>query len=616
MPSLRLISVSLFVAVWSVSCFAGEKAPFRLLFSNDTTNIVGCPSPFNPDNGEMCDNFIRAEVAEAAGADVQMLQPGLGWVPWWKSEILPMSDHLKWKADQGQKPDKFERYVAAGGDMVAVFLDACHEKGSVPFVSLRMNDFHHIMRGGREPDEEERWRRMSEFQRFAEHRDLLLGEDADADRLGQYGFDFGRKEVRDYKFAFLREIAQRYDIAGLELDFMRHPILFHRKKTTVEERRQIMVDFLRDVRSLLDRTSTEEKRRWLCVRIPGHAVKFDDLGIDLAAWRDAGVDMFNVSASYFTTFTMDLDRFRKELPEDVAFYPELHYVTAVHSQETPPSPSSFMRKTIYRRTTPQQYYTAAHVAYRRGASGVSLFNFHYYRGTRNPTDVAGIRMEPPFEIFPKLRDPDRLALEPQHYVIAYAFYPVGVPKPFERPLNPGGTPERHVLDMAPPKDGWKKGGRLRIQSSEPLKETVWKIILNGMILEQTPDVSEPFDNPYPEGRGSPEEFQAWNIPSEILKDGINHIEVFLEKSPRPIRIFYLDVIVDLVNNPILNRCLFWETNHEKERFYSCGTVGGHCHHRSFNCPASPGRPGSEGSGASHAMFESSETDRAGHSQLS
>ena len=30
-------------------------------------------------------------------------------------------------------------------------------------------------------------------------------------------------EVREHKLAFIREICEKYDIAGLELDFMYHP---------------------------------------------------------------------------------------------------------------------------------------------------------------------------------------------------------------------------------------------------------------------------------------------------------------------------------------------------------------------------------------------------------
>ena len=70
----------------------------------------------------------------------------------------------------------------------------------------------------------------------------------------------------------------------------------------------------------------------------------------------------------------------------------------------------------FRRTTPLQYYTTAHVAYARGLDGVSAFNFVYYRehgdGERGPFD------EPPFHVFRRLRKPEWLAKQPQHYILA------------------------------------------------------------------------------------------------------------------------------------------------------------------------------------------------------
>ena len=82
------------------------STPYRVLFSNDTTNILTCKSPYNehgcmgidPQTGKQsfrsCSfdaTKLEATVDETAsiGVDVHMLQPGLGWVPWWKSRHYP-----------------------------------------------------------------------------------------------------------------------------------------------------------------------------------------------------------------------------------------------------------------------------------------------------------------------------------------------------------------------------------------------------------------------------------------------------------------------------------------------------------------------------------------------
>ena len=77
-----------------------RKAPFIVLFSNDTTNIESCPGPIKKRGTPFTDANLQASVAETAGKgiDVHLLQPGLGWVPWWQSEVLPMKQHVAWLA--------------------------------------------------------------------------------------------------------------------------------------------------------------------------------------------------------------------------------------------------------------------------------------------------------------------------------------------------------------------------------------------------------------------------------------------------------------------------------------------------------------------------------------
>jgi hypothetical protein len=105
--------------------------PYRVLFSNEMTNILTCKSPYN-ERGCM-------------GIDVHMLQPGLGWVPWWKSRHYPFAELIRFMRERtGMEPsaDPYSAYMAAGGDMVEAFTRRCREHGLAPFVSFRLNDSH------------------------------------------------------------------------------------------------------------------------------------------------------------------------------------------------------------------------------------------------------------------------------------------------------------------------------------------------------------------------------------------------------------------------------------------------------------------------------------------
>jgi hypothetical protein len=77
------------------------KPPFKVLYSNDTTNIMTCESPYHKEGEPMNMTMLDATVDETAGTgvDVHMLQPGFTWVPLWQSEVLPVEEHVEWWND-------------------------------------------------------------------------------------------------------------------------------------------------------------------------------------------------------------------------------------------------------------------------------------------------------------------------------------------------------------------------------------------------------------------------------------------------------------------------------------------------------------------------------------
>jgi len=518
-----------------------RKAPFKVLFSNDTTNIESCPGPIKKRGSPFTDENLQASVAETAGKgiDVHLLQPGLGWVPWWQSQVVPMKQHVAWLESRGGKPNVFETYVLNGGDMVRVFIEACRKCGETPFISIRLNDAHHIYRGAKAKPEE-REKALAEFQFFADHPGYRIGPDADGGERMQYMLDWGRTEVRDYKLKLIEELCRKYDFEGLELDFMRNWIFFNLKKTTPEQRRSIQTDFVRQARQMLDRTSKPGQHRWLCVRVPSYAEAYDATGIDLSAFAQAGVDMVNASSHYFTDCQLEIAAMRRQLPAPTALYAEVQFVSATTQKLADPNSKNMI--TVNRRTTPVQFNTVAHQAYAQGADGVSAFNFQYYRGTYNPTDVYGEPAEPPYDVFKKLSDRVWLAQQPQHYFIGQGQgQPRKVGLPFQDLVKPG-TPVTQTLFLAPPAGGWRQAGRLRIQARVPLESRQWSAAINGVPLAPTSNVSEPYPNPYPVGLGKPEDYRAWTVPAAALKSGANTITLTLQEG-KPAQITYLDLAV-------------------------------------------------------------------------
>ena len=503
-----------------VTASGPRKAPYRLLYSNDLTNIMSCIIPFHQRKEPFRKEMLEATVDEVAGTgvDAHLLQPGLGVVPLWKSKVQPLEEHEAWIMERyGQKVDSFTKCVLDGTDLIQVFIDRCRSHGQAPFISIRMNDAHHKENVDKKKGDKSSGSLSMAISRFyhdhPEYR-LVQGSVSSKDVV----LNWAVPEVRAQKFALLQELCENYDLDGLELDFLRFYGYFRPQETTKEQRAAIMTDFVKEVRAMLERTKREEKHRWLSVRVPCYTDSYDFLGIDLAAWTAAGVDIVNASAHYFTTQQHQLVNVRKQAPSATVYFELCHTIwkgekVAVGYDVFP-----------YRRATKEHLQTSAHLAYERGADGISLFNYAYYRenGTGEGRGVFG---EPPFDALKALPDRKALAKAPQHWFIAQGWRAPGCkPLALPRKVVPG-EPTVFVFNLAPPEGGWKKDARLRIQSDRAFGEGQWTAKWGEKVLAATPDISEPYAVPYPSMMGKPEELRAWTVPAAKLVEGANRLEL-------------------------------------------------------------------------------------------
>ncbi len=520
---------------------AGHGPPFHVLYSNDTTNITSCVSPWHKKGEPFRPKMLEATVDEAAGTDVHLLQPGLCWVPWWKSAVYPAEEHYCWiKERYGLEPDSFGRYLLEGGDIVKVFIDRCRLRGQTPFISLRLNDGHHKEWVDAKRGDKIGGGASQGITRFYyEHPEYRIGPDLKNWNLRVHNWAI--PEVRAHKFSFIRELCEDYDIDGLELDFMRHCSLFQPDRTTGEQRCGIMTGFVREVRDVLNRTAKAGRHRWLCVRIPCYLAAHGPLGIDLTGFADAGVEMFNLSPYYVFEQQTDSAAIKRLLP-GLAVYAEMTHTTRVGPKV---SGTSGYDDFSFRRTTDEQFYTTAHLAYARGLDGVSFFNFVYYR--EHGTPLRGPFNEPPFHVIRRVGDSAWLAKQPQHYFITRAHDNPPVPNRQMGNKKPrivkAGAVTDFTLDMAPPVTGWRKGGILRLEANVSVEKNRLAAKLNGLLLDPVQDVCEPYKTPYTQLLGTTKTLKAWSVPAAVLRDGKNRIELMLECGGSSVELLYLDLSV-------------------------------------------------------------------------
>ena len=503
----------------------------KMLYSSDTTNILSCIGPWHPtSSAKLSKDLILAPIDEAAaaGIDVYNIQPGMGWVPWWPSKVYPAEEHVKWFQEnvRANATNTWLNYLEEGNDIVKESLDRSHELNTGMVVSFRLNDVHQ-KENAFNPDKS---RIESVPKSFLEHPEYLIGVDPNQESFAKNVQDWQYPEVRQFKLDLIKELIQNYDLDGFELDFMRAVTLFNTTTTTEKQRDDIMVDFVKQVRAELDKK--EGRYRYLAVRIPAHIHCHDAMGIDVKRFaEEAGVDIFDLSTYYHTEQHTSLKEI-KELVGNKKVFAELTHASSFEKVDG-------MTKT--RRTTPEQLNTAAYLAYKNGADGIALFNFQYYREQVNIDD--GPYGEPPFELIEGFKNKDYLAKQPQHYYFTETYR--SPKKPYwEMPTTMEAKKTvTWEMDMAAPEGGWTTDGRLRIQGKTSLGTNVYTASINGVTLKATDDVSEPYENQYTQMLGTPEELRAWIVPKNILKEGINQIQI-TQNSGEQVVLDYLDLAIE------------------------------------------------------------------------
>ena len=520
----------------AVTGHSASTAPFQLLYSNDTTHILSCVSPWHSRADDFTEAHLQQSITEAAGVDVHLLQPGLGWIPWWQSKIYSPSDHYLTflKEEHGvTQLNKIARYLLDGGDMLTTLVDTCRAMKVSPFLSFRLNDGHHVrdlakaLEQGRPAPSMSRhyW---ENYERFRLGKDVKKWDDG--------VFNWAIPEVRDYKFALLEEACTDYDLAGVELDFVRHWVRFG-SDTSPDQRREITTAFVHRVRTMLDRTAVARglPRRWLCVRVPARAEVRPEQGIDLKSLARTGVDMVNLSYSYFTRQD-DSVRLACEELEDTAVYVEMTHTTmtgkALNGSGTQP----------YLRTTDQQFYTTAALAYEQGARGVSLFNFPYYREHQLPE--LGPFHEPPFHVLANLTDRTLLAQQPQWYFLSAGRNdPVLGKWPLPAILN-RNQPQSFQMEMAPRRQH-QRDGVLRLRSDESIADREFEVRFNGHTVKRIAHVAKPLPHRYDRAwLGRNDEIACFAIPAQTAVRGTNSVEIVVRKGIR-VRLIYIDVTLPL-----------------------------------------------------------------------
>ena len=390
-----------------------------------------------------------------------------------------------------------------GVDHLARWLARCRQRGLEGWLSMRMNDghFYHVLDAFWHPSF---WR---------ERPDLwVVPNDQTA---GGRAFDYTHSEVREHHLALVRELLERYDLDGLELDWIRGYPYF--PAGTEPERAAILTEFVAEVRQLARAAAT----RWghpvkIGARVPTRIESGRLLGTDGLTWaREGLVDQLVLSSRVSVIeFDVPVGQWRRELGDRPVS------LVVQFGTNTLPFPGARQYGGAgLAQATPELLRGAAGAAYHASADGVYLFNHCYFEAEPSRRDWYQ-------RILESIGSTAALAGKPRRHAITYPEI-VG-PGESEGAALPapihGGQGARFELCVSPlPDMNWAAVviGFERGRPSPPPLDLVVRI--NGHVcryLAVVPPSEAPFDLP-----PLAETRMTFVAPKGTVTEGRNAVEV-------------------------------------------------------------------------------------------
>jgi hypothetical protein len=382
----------------------------RLLYNNDGSNILMAYDTLTPKRAyERIDPFAHTGVTSF----IHNVNPGMNmgyaskaapmyhWDPppdtpkeAWGKLGMNMSNNLAWLTRDGIDP-------------VDLVMNRARLRGMEAMLSYRMNELHDVDKPSSPL--------LSPF--WKAHPEYRVGG---YEGWGKEALNYAIPEVREYFFAILKEVVGRYDLNGLELDFMRFPYYFPLHKDSMSLYARVMTNFVERVRRMTDSIGHVRGRNiLLSARVPTSLKGCAHLGLDPVTWSRSGLIDFLTLAPFLSTETdIPVGEF-KAACGSIPIYTCLEFTIGA------------------RQMTREEKRAAAALLYAAGSDGMYLFNYFVAWDAGFQADT---------EVLPELADPSVLVGKDKVYTIAIPRYPVpGVSLPGQVPLKIKKDEKRSVV---------------------------------------------------------------------------------------------------------------------------------------------------------------------------
>ncbi|MCP4641813.1 MAG: hypothetical protein GY851_15325 [bacterium] len=406
------------------------------------------------------------------------------------------------------RPPKLD---AAGIDYFQVVMDRCKHHNVEFIAGIRMNDRHEIPPGT--------------F--IKEHPEWKLKA------FNSNAMDYTVPEIRQHILDVTQETLDRYDVDGIEYDYMRWCHMFDPGKG--KENAHLLTDMHRKARKLVDEAAERRGRSRLKfgVRVPQTPYENEVLGFDIKTWIQEGLVDYVVPADFFyTDFNFRVEDF-VGLTEgtDCKIYPQIA--------------PCFCWKGNMREVNLNHYRAAVNNFHAMGADGFSPYNYQvHWQRRRHPSRDWSRPVSWPGALawLQELKDPNSLAQGNRHYL----FFPLwdrnsetSVPNDHRIRLKRESKEVRGTQRLRMCEDFTRPGLRVTLQlKAEGIEESEHlEIALNGHIVPDAWTTRVPAPDGQPEADGYPlaafDEYTvdfAWVPVGDVLVKGDNELSVRLTGS--------------------------------------------------------------------------------------
>ena len=450
--------------------------------------------------------LYETEIGEIFGANSDALDP-----------TSPSFVHSATPGIENQLATNLRQLIAASGGPLTALSGLCRDAGIPFFPRVRVNS-HYVI----DPSH----LGYGSFRR--ENPDLLIGRPGEIfpENSVQWGIrtglDFAHTAVRDHVYRIACETFERFDVDGVELDFMRHSTFFRMEESLANA--YLMTDLVARIKTRLDQVAAKRgKTLQLAVRVPATIADCRRIGLDVEHWIQAGLVDIAVVGGGFISFETPVDEF----VHTAANTPCLIYGCI---EATRHIDRHFLRALALRWLTD-------------GADGIYLYNFYSMAPEWNRqtaaefSDLATLRkLDKRYEISPTqpFSPTEGHSAAFRH---AHPSTPLPVPLPADTELGP--TLKIRVSDEI---QGVTGSLALRVKNLAP--EDQLEVRLNGHALswdralvnndgwmrQQVATLFWANYPTYPEQQKMDGTSVEYAIHETILKQGINEIEVQLKSN--------------------------------------------------------------------------------------